>query len=270
MGKKKYTYSKQSMASYECSLMNRDDKYLMDYSKMKKKYNFSDNGIAALHQIVDVCCEIQGEICGMADSIKIDMLKEAQEINKKYQEGDISINKAVCVEMVSRASKSDTPKTQARIDKYAKRCNTLLYAASLRKSFCMSYFKNEKSIQVLDKTISIERGDLTNSDTFYKLLNDAARVRYYIDNVLYAEYHNLAKAASYLTNGAINYTRLKKLVDYEYYAGHGEKGQYKDKALCDVKKIIDTYKMYDAYGFSYMQKLFKDNGFELKRIEKKK
>ena len=190
--------------------------------KLKKYYIAADEElhlsehdvVEQVHMLVDICDQIQGEICRMSDDIKIDDLSKVQELTP--------IDKTTYLEFVKICTLKNNGKLKDKtITKFTDDFYRRLFIANLRHSFINSYLDNS-DLKITDE----DNEEYTpfvdyKSDEFTAIMENSATKRDYLNNVLYKRYKNFAKAAEYITNLELDYKTFKNLVDWQHYKDGG-------------------------------------------------
>ena len=193
--------------------------------KLKKLRKFYDNaneelnlkGKSVIEQVailVNRCDDLQCDICKNADMIKIEDLEQVQQLTK--------IDKKTYLDFVRIAALKNNGKLKEKaITKFENDFNDRLLSTNLRHAFLASYM-DDKDLHITDED-NQEYKPFTDyqSDDFAEVLEHSAKIREYLNLVLWQQYKAYAKAAEYITNLKLNYKDFKNLVDWQHYKDGG-------------------------------------------------
>lgn len=215
------------------------------YEKYKNELQLNGDEIDQIHQLVDAGNELQGQICTEADKVNLDGFDKAKNL--------LTIDKATWGEFVKIVAKKLYGRlSEKALDKLNNSIELKHYLANLRQTFLESYLADEKMKVVDESGDSDVNFDESENSDFQNLLEEYAKIRDYINNVLYKRYNELAMAAYFITNGKIKRAEFKDLVDWEHY---------KDSE--DPKYPSRSWKIYDR--FNRMVRLM--NEYEFNQIK---
>lgn len=218
------------------------EKYSPIYTKIYEELKFEGlTTVEMIHKLVDNACELQHEICRLADSIKIDGLDEAKQI--------LTIDKGTWNEFVSITAKKMYGKySEKAVEKFEQKVEDSRYKSNLHQAFLDSYLSDE-DIKIVDESehSSYDYKDISEDD-FGKLLEKHAKTRDYINNVLYSRYDELKKAAYFITDGQLQLKDFKDLVDWEVYK-ESEDPKYKDKAWLIYKPFARMFRIMTEFCY---------------------
>lgn len=199
-----------------------DEEKQIKIGKLKKYYDAANielklegkDVIEQVQIIVDKCDELQAQICAMSDKIKIDDLEKVQELT--------AIDKKTYLDFVNIcALKNKDSLKEKAIGRFEEDFSKRLLITNLRHSFLKSYMNGE-DLKITDED-NEEYKPFTDykSDEFDDIMQHSAKLREYLNDVLWKQYKNYAKAAEYITNLELNYKDFKNLVDWQHYKNGG-------------------------------------------------
>lgn len=231
------------------------------YAKADSELNLSGKDLnTQVQNLVTACLDIQAEICKSSDSIKIDDLEKIKDI--------APIDKKTYMDFVNicRLKNNDKLKEKA-IQKFESDFENRLVIANLRHAFLESYMSgNELKITDSDNYEYKPFSDY-KSEEFEKIMEDSAKKRDYINQVLYGQYKTYAKAAEYVTNLELTYGKFKQLVDWEYYKEGGYPSPTTPAKLWSIfNRFNESIRLIDKYGFTQHEELKKEFGLDLKLV----
>ena len=210
-----------------------------------------------VHMLVDKCNELQGQICQYADSIKIDDLAKVQDIT--------DIDKKTYLDFVNICALKNKDKLKEKaIAKFEGDFENRLFISNLRHSFLESYMSGyDLKITDEDNQEYKPYSDY-KSEEFERIMEDSAKTRMFINDVLYKQYKKYAAAAEYITKLEINYGDFKKLVDWEHYK---EGGYPTPTTPAKLWSIFDKYnnaiRLMEKYEFTQQKDLNKEFGLNV-------
>ena len=210
-----------------------------------------------VHMLVDKCNELQGQICQYADSIKIDDLAKVQDIT--------DIDKKTYLDFVNICALKNKDKLKEKaIAKFEGDFENRLFISNLRHSFLESYMSGyDLKITDEDNQEYKPYSDY-KSEEFERIMEDSAKTRMFINDVLYKQYKKYAAAAEYITKLELNYGDFKKLVDWEHYK---EGGYPTPTTPAKLWSIFDKYnnaiRLMEKYEFIQQKDLNKEFGLNV-------
>ncbi len=210
-----------------------------------------------VHMLVDKCNELQGQICQYADSIKIDDLAKVQDIT--------DIDKKTYLDFVNICALKNKDKLKEKaIAKFEGDFENRLFISNLRHSFLESYMSGyDLKITDEDNQEYKPYSDY-KSEEFERIMEDSAKTRMFINDVLYKQYKKYAAAAEYITKLELNYGDFKKLVDWEHYK---EGGYPTPTTPAKLWSIFDKYnnaiRLMEKYEFTQQKDLNKEFGLNV-------
>lgn len=210
-----------------------------------------------IHMLVDKCNELQGQICQYADSIKIDDLAKVQDIT--------DIDKKTYLDFVNICALKNKDKLKEKaIAKFEGDFENRLFISNLRHSFLESYMSGyDLKITDEDNQEYKPYSDY-KSEEFERIMEDSAKTRMFINDVLYKQYKKYAAAAEYITKLELNYGDFKKLVDWEHYK---EGGYPTPTTPAKLWSIFDKYnnaiRLMEKYEFTQQKDLNKEFGINV-------
>lgn len=210
-----------------------------------------------VHMLVDKCNELQGQICQYADSIKIDDLTKVQDIT--------DIDKKTYLDFVNICALKNKDKLKEKaIAKFEGDFENRLFISNLRHSFLESYMSGyDLKITDEDNQEYKPYSDY-KSEEFERIMEDSAKTRMFINDVLYKQYKKYAAAAEYITKLELNYGDFKKLVDWEHYK---EGGYPTPTTPAKLWSIFDKYnnaiRLMEKYEFTQQKDLNKEFGLNV-------
>lgn len=247
------------MAKKELTEEQKREKKL---AKLSIAYTAADNELhiagkpvdEQVHILVNACSEIQGEICTVADSIKIDDLLKVQDIT--------DIDKKTYLDFVNiTALKNNDKLKEKAISKFENDFSNRLTIANLRHSFLESYMSGN-DLKITDQdNYEYKPFEDYKSEEFEQIMEDSAKKREYINKTLYGHYKTLAKAAEYITKLDLSYSKFKNLVDWEHYKEGGYPSPTSPAKLWSIfNKYNEAIRLMTVYGFTQQNELNKEFG----------
>lgn len=201
-----------------------------------------------VHNMVVKAEDIQGQICCLADEIKIDAYEDIKNI--------APLTKGDWTDIVKITAARETLKDKTR-QKYIDKTIT-----AAKSSMCKNIhlLENLDTNEIADMKILSENSfDVDFSETqdseYNTLLESAVQNRIRINDILYAEYNKLAQAAQYITNGEVTRPRFKKMVDFLHYQGEDGKPGRLTKAILN---FLEAEYLQTRYGFNSLFQECKD------------
>lgn len=192
---------------------------------------------AQVHQMVTIANEIQGEICDAADSIKIDKFQDVESL--------LGISNDAWKDVVSFNARKNSIKETTRQK----------YIEKTKKQIKSEMYKNlHLGKALINDTVIVPDGDVNcfvdeaQNQAYNNILNDATKVRNYINNVLYARYNQLAEAAEYISEGDVTRDRFKTMVDYIHYLGGYPAENSPSKISATISKFFEAYYLMKKYN----------------------
>lgn len=250
MGKKQLTAEEKKE--------KRLQKLAIIYGQVDDELHISGKPInEQVHMLVDKCNELQGQICQYADSIKIDDLAKVQDIT--------DIDKKTYLDFVNICALKNKDKLKEKaIAKFEGDFENRLFISNLRHSFLESYMSGyDLKITDEDNQEYKPYSDY-KSEEFERIMEDSAKTRMFINDVLYKQYKKYAAAAEYITKLELNYGDFKKLVDWEHYK---EGGYPTPTTPAKLWSIFDKYnnaiRLMEKYEFTQQKDLNKEFGLNV-------
>ena len=210
-----------------------------------------------VHILVDKCNELQGQICQYADSIKIDDLAKVQDIT--------DIDKKTYLDFVNICALKNKDKLKEKaIAKFEGDFENRLFISNLRHSFLESYMSGyDLKITDEDNQEYKPYSDY-KSEEFERIMEDSAKTRMFINDVLYKQYKKYATAAEYITKLELNYGDFKKLVDWEHYKEGGYPTPTTPAKLWSIfDKYNNSIRLMEKYEFTQQKDLNKEFGLNV-------
>lgn len=210
-----------------------------------------------VHMLVDKCNELQGQICQHADSIKIDDLTKVQDIT--------DIDKKTYLDFVNICALKNKDKLKEKaIAKFESDFENRLFISNLRHSFLESYMSGyDLKITDEDNQEYKPYSDY-KSEEFERIMEDSAKTRMFINDVLYKQYKKYAAAAEYITKLELNYGDFKKLVDWEHYKEGGYPTPTTPAKLWSIfEKYNNAIRLMEKYEFTQQKNLNKEFGLNV-------
>lgn len=210
-----------------------------------------------VHMLVDKCNELQGQICQYADSIKIDDLAKVQDIT--------DIDKKTYLDFVNICALKNKDKLKEKaIAKFEGDFENRLFISNLRHSFLESYMSGyDLKITDEDNQEYKPYSDY-KSEEFERIMEDSAKTRMFINDVLYKQYKKYAAAAEYITKLELNYGDFKKLVDWEHYKEGGYPTPTTPAKLWSIfEKYNNAIRLMEKYEFTQQKDLNKEFGLNV-------
>lgn len=223
------------------------DKCRPFYEAFKDELNLEGDEIGQIHQLVKAGCELQCQICTEADKINIDGFEKAQEM--------LTIDKGTWSEFVKTVAKKMYGNlSEKSLEKMNESIELKRYLSNLRQSFYDSYLADENMKIVDESGESDFKFDEIEDQDFAKHIEENAKIRDYINNVLYKRYDSMAKAAYFITDGKIKKADFKDLVDWEYYKD-SENPKYPSRSWTIYNKFNRMYRLLSQYEFDQIEDL---------------
>ena len=237
----------------------RLQKLAIVYGQVDSELHISGKPInEQVHILVDKCNELQGKICQHADSIKIDDLTKVQDIT--------DIDKKTYLDFVNICALKNKDKLKEKaIAKFESDFENRLFISNLRHSFLESYMSGY-DLKITDEGNQEYKPFVDyKSEEFEKIMEDSAKTRMYINDVLYRQYKKYAAAAEYITKLELNYGDFKNLVDWEHY----KEGRYPTpttpaKLWSIFNKYAHAMNLMSKYEFTQQNDLNKEFGLDIK------
>lgn len=220
------------------------------YERVKDELGLNGSTNEQIEQLIKECCDIQHEICKNADTIKIDNFERALEL--------IQIDKSTWMEFVNITAKKYYGHLKEKaVDKYENMCQSKRHIANLKQSFYDSYL-SDNPLKVVDE-YDKQTYDFDNFENkeFEKLMEDSAKIRDYINNILNKRYKDLYQCAYYLTEGELEYKDFKDIVDWQCYV-ESEDPKYPDRAWKIFEKFNRMIRLFNKYANENSEKHLND------------
>ena len=211
-----------------------------------------------VHILVDKCNVLQTEICQCADSIKIDDLTKVQDIT--------DIDKKTYLDFVNICALKNKDKLKEKaIAKFESDFENRLFISNLRHSFLESYMSGY-DLKITDEGNQEYKPFVDyKSEEFEQIMEDSAKTRMYINDVLYKQYKKYAAAAEYITKLELNYGDFKNLVDWEHYKEGGYPTPTTPAKLWSIfNKYAHAMNLMSKYEFVQQNDLNKEFGLDVK------
>ena len=211
-----------------------------------------------VHILVDKCNVLQTEICQCADSIKIDDLTKVQDIT--------DIDKKTYLDFVNICALKNKEKLKEKaIAKFESDFENRLFISNLRHSFLESYMSGY-DLKITDEGNQEYKPFVDyKSEEFEQIMEDSAKTRMYINDVLYKQYKKYAAAAEYITKLELNYGDFKNLVDWEHYKEGGYPTPTTPAKLWSIfNKYAHAMNLMSKYEFIQQNDLNKEFGLDVK------
>lgn len=211
-----------------------------------------------VHILVEKCNELQGKICQYADSIKIDDLTKVQDIT--------DIDKKTYLDFVNICALKNKDKLKEKaIAKFESDFENRLFISNLRHSFLESYMSGY-DLKITDEDNQEYKPFVDyKSEEFEKIMEDSAKTRMFINDVLYKEYKKYAAAAEYITKLELNYGDFKNLVDWEHYKEGGYPTPTTPAKLWSIfNKYAHAMNLMSKYEFVQQNDLNNEFGLDVK------
>lgn len=239
--------------------------YEEDFKAVCKDYNLM--GLTkdeTTKRMIEICDDLQGQICNESDEIKISGLARANSIlnkNVQSEEETVEMTKGNWNEMVALGARSKTAKTQKLIEKIdsgiAAKNATNDMIGSLRTNIENG---NDADISLPEK---LEFGvqKTVQNDELSEVYKECVEKREYINKTLYKEYYRVSRAFQFLHEGQLNADDFKMLVDDVHYKDGGYPSETTPPRTWS--KINSSYKLIRAMIIAgkeeYIRKYMKDN-----------
>ena len=237
----------------------RLQKLAVIYGQVDEELHISGKPInEQVHILVDKCNELQGQICQHADSIKIDDLTKVQDIT--------DIDKKTYLDFVNICALKNKDKLKEKaIAKFESDFENRLFISNLRHSFLESYMSGY-DLKITDEGNQEYKPFVDyKSEEFEKIMEDSAKTRMFINDVLYKEYKKYAAAAEYITKLELNYGDFKNLVDWEHYKEGGYPTPTTPAKLWSIfNKYAHAMNLMSKYEFIQQNDLNKEFGLDVK------
>lgn len=217
--------------------------------------------IEQVHILVDACNALQGEICQMADSIKIDDLTKVQDIT--------DIDKKTYLDFVNICVLKNNDKLKEKaIAKFENDFNNRLFISNLRHAFLESYMSGNDIKITDDSNYEYKPFNDYKSAEFENIMQDSAKKREYINKVLYKKYKGFAQAAEYITKLDLTYSKFKQLVDWEHYKEGGYPAPNTPAKLWSIfNKYNEAIRLMTQYEFTQQNELNHEFGLKVELKE---
>lgn len=210
------------------------------YDLVSSEHGLNGTVNEQISQIIDLCCDIQCEICNNSDKIKIDNFDKAMEL--------IHIDKATWLEFVNISAKKYYGRLNDKaVDKYEETCNSKRHIVNLKQSFYDSYLTDNVLRVVDENNKQTYNFDNEENIEFQTLMENSAKIRDYINNSLYKRYKTFYQCVYYLTEGEMKYGEFKDLVDWRYYENSGNE-KYPDRAKKIFERFNRMIRLYNKYS----------------------
>lgn len=236
----------------------RLQKLAIIYGQVDEELHISGKPInEQVHMLVNKCNELQGHICQYADSIKIDDLTKVQDIT--------DIDKKTYLDFVNICALKNKDKLKEKaIAKFESDFENRLFISNLRHSFLESYMSGyDLKITDEDNQEYKPYSDY-KSEEFERIMEDSAKTRMFINDVLYKQYKKYAAAAEYITKLELNYGDFKKLVDWEHYKEGGYPTPTTPAKLWSIfEKYNNAIRLMEKYEFTQQKDLNKEFGINV-------
>lgn len=210
------------------------------YERVKDDIGLNGDTNEQIGQLIQECCNIQKEISEKNDIINKVNFEKASEF--------IRIDRATWSEFVNLTAKKYYGRLgEKQVDKYEDTCQTKRHIANLKQSFYDSYL-SDRPLKVLDETNN-QSYDFDNEENkeFQDLMEETAKIKDYIVNILMPKYKTMYNCAFHLTEGTIKYSEFKDMVDWQCYVD-SEDPNYPDKAWKVFEKFNRMIRLFDKYS----------------------
>jgi hypothetical protein len=182
------------------------------WSVIKEELKISDDlsDVEKIHKLVYAANDLQSLICTEADKINIEGFEKAEEM--------LTIDKSTWSEFVKTVAKKLYGNlSEKALEKLNNGLEKKRYLSNLRQSFYDSYLADE-TLKIVDEAGKSDSSfDEVEDTEFAEHIEECAKIRDYINNVLYKQYNALADAAFFVSNGKLERKDFKDLVDWEHY-----------------------------------------------------
>lgn len=206
-----------------------------------------------IHILVDEADKIQGQICALSDSIKIDDLEKVQEFTPITRQTYTDFVK-LC--MLKNNGKLNEKVVSRFEEDFAKR----LVDTNIRHSFIESYINGDELKITNEDHERYEPFDDFKDDEFNKILDKSIGTREVITYQLMPQYRVLANIAEYITQGELQYPQFKMLVDFQHYKDGGYPSETSPSKLWAIFNTFnEAYRLLDKYDYS---KVLKEHNYE--------
>ena len=236
----------------------RLQKLAVIYDEVDKELHIAGRPvIEQVHILVNHCNNLQGQICEYADSIKIDDLTKAQDIT--------DIDKKTYLDFVNICALKNKDKLKEKaIAKFESDFENRLFISNLRHSFLESYMSGY-DLKITDESNQEYKPFIDyKSEEFEKIMEDSAKTRMYINDVLYKAYKKYAAAAEYITKLELTYKDFKNLVDWEHYKEGGYPTETTPAKLWSIfNKYNEAIRLMTKYLFTQQDELNKEFGLKV-------
>lgn len=216
--------------------------------------NENDSIKKNVHKLVEEASNVQKDICNYSDSIKYDNFDKANEI--------VPVDKPTYLAFVDLTAKKMNDKvTEKTLDKFTEDFEKKVFNVNFRNSFMNSYLEGD-NLKIADADdVKIEDIKTHKCEEFEQLMEDSAKKRLYINEVLRPKYKSLAEAAEYITSGDLTFPKFKQIVDFEHYDEGGYPHPNSPAKLWDIyRKFNEAYRLMNDYEFSQIGSLNKEFG----------
>lgn len=231
------------------------DKCKPFYEELKNELNLEGDTINQIHQLVIAGCDLQRQICTEADKINIDGFEKAQEM--------LTIDKSTWSEFVKTVAKKMYGNlSEKSLEKMNESICLKRYLSNLRQSFYDSYLSDEDMKIVDESGESNFNFDEIEDKDFANHIEENAKIRDYINSVLYKRYDSLSKAAYFITDGKVKRTDFKDLVDWEYYKD-SDNPKYPSRSWNIYNRFSRMYRLLSEYEFDQLEELDYEFGYKI-------
>lgn len=228
------------------------------YGQVDEELHISGKPInEQVHILVDKCNELQGKICQFADTIKIDDLTKVQDMT--------DIDKKTYLDFVNICALKNKDKLKEKaIAKFESDFSNRLMIANLRHSFLESYMSGD-DLKITDETgYEYKAFSDYKSEEFEKIMENSAKTRMFINDVLYKQYKKYAAAAEYITKLELTYGEFKQLVDWEHYKEGGYPTENTPAKLWTIfNRYNEAIRLMTKYEFTQQDELNKEFGLNV-------
>lgn len=247
--------SKKKELSEEEKHLKQMDKCKPFYEAFKDELHLDGDEVGQIHQLVKAGCELQYQICQESDKIKINGFEQAQTM--------LTIDKSTWSEFVKiTAKKMYGNLSEKSVEKMNEKIESKRYLTNLQNAFYDSYLADEELKIVDEAGDSDVKFDRTEDKEFAALIEEYAKIRDYINSVLYKRYDGISKAAYFITDGKLKKTDFKDLVDWEYYKD-SEDPNYPSRSWQIYNKFARMYRLLTNYEFDQTEDLDYEFGYKV-------
>lgn len=229
------------------------------YEDVDKELGLSGNSVQEqVHMLVNVCDDLMGEICAMSDDIKINDLAKVQALTP--------IDKKTYLDFVNICMLKNNDKLKEKaVNKFEEDFTKRLFITNIRHSFMESYM-SDNDLKITDED-NEEYQPFTDykSEEFDLIMQDSAKKREYLNNVLWKQYKRYAKAAEYITELELSYKDFKNLVDWQHYKDGGYPSPATPSKIWSIyNKFNYAYKTLTKWGYNTTSEELEDEfGLEI-------